>query len=364
MLRRTYAKIDLQAIGNNIEELKRLAGTEVMAVVKADAYGHGMIEVTEEAVRHGVKYFAVATADEAAEFRAHFKNEEILILSSVERELYETLVERNVALTVYTAGDIYCLNEIAEKLDITASVHVKIDSGMGRIGLRTDKEAWDVIAAIKACDNILLKGMFTHLATADEADLTFAKGQLKRFNEVRELFFAEGLRPLCHAANSAAIISLKDAHFDLCRMGISMYGYAPSDEVDMADCSLKPAMSLYSYISHVKSINAGDCVSYGRIFTAEKDTDIATVAIGYADGYRRSLSNKAKGFVNGIEVRQVGRVCMDQIMFDVTGADVKPGDEIMLMGEGFTADDMADIAGTISYEITCGISKRIPRLYD
>lgn len=363
MLRKTYAKIDLQAIGDNIEELKRLANTQVMAVVKADAYGHGMVEVAKEAVYHGVKYFAVATADEACELRKNIEECEILILSSVEEDSYELLISSGITLTVYTPKDIYAINEAALKLGTYALINIKIDTGMGRIGLRTDDELAQVLDAVSSCKNVRLTGIFTHFATADEADAAFTKRQFERFIEIKEKFYKKGFKPLCHAANSAAIIAHENTHLDICRMGISMYGYPPSYEVDMTNCKLRPAMSIYSHVTYVKRIKAGDTVSYGRIFTAKRDTDIATVAIGYADGYRRSLSNKAKAFINGEEVAQVGRVCMDQVMFDVTGKNVNIGDEVMLMGEGFTADDMAKIAGTISYEIICGISKRVPRVY-
>ncbi len=364
MLRNTYAKVDLCALGENIETLKRLANTPVMAVVKADAYGHGMIEVAGEAIKHGVHYFAVATPDEAVEFKASYPDEQVLILSSAQETAFAKLIDADVIMTAYTRQDIYALERAAQEQKKPARVHIKIDTGMGRIGLRTDEEADEVISALKECPHVHMEGMFTHFATADEADKAYTERQFKRFLHMREKFISAGFKPICHAANSAAIIAHAGTHLDLCRMGISMYGYPPSGEVEMSDCPLKPVMSLVSYITHIKELDAGQSVSYGRKHIAKKDERIATVAIGYADGYRRALSNKAKAFINGQEVRQVGRVCMDQIMLDVTDIDAKEGDEVVLMGAGFDADDMAKICDTISYEILCGISKRVPRVYE
>lgn len=335
-----------------------------MAVVKADAYGHGVKEVSLAAYDTGVRNFAVATPEEALELRSYIKDGVILILSGVERPAYEKLISADITVTVYTEEQILILDEEAKKLNKTAKAHLKIDTGMGRIGLRTDEELHCVLAALKRASNVNLTGMFTHFATADETDKSFTQKQFMRFLSAANAVKSAGFNVICHASNSAATIwQDKKMHLDMCRMGISMYGYPPSFDVDMKNCPVKPAMSLYSYITHIKTIMPGETVSYGRIFTAEKETKIATVAIGYADGYRRALSGKAIGFVNGKKVRQVGRVCMDQIMFDVTDVSANEGDEILLMGEGFNADDMAKISGTISYEILCGISKRVYRIY-
>ena len=364
MLRNTFARVDLAKIGNNIETLKKAAGTQVMAIVKADAYGHGMIRVAGEAINHGVSYFAVATADEAVEFRRNYKKPSILILSSVVEEDYTILISNNIELTVYTAEDILALDIAAKKLDKQALVHIKVDTGMGRIVMRTKEELEEVISALKASKNITVKGLFTHFATADEADFAFTELQFERFIRIKERFLSEGFSPLCHASNSAGILWHKDKHLDLCRMGISMYGYPPSGEVELGEARLEPAMELISYITHVKEIEAGESVSYGRRFTASERRKVATVAIGYADGYRRALTNKGRAFIRGNEVKQVGTVCMDQLMLDVTGMPVKKGDEVLLMGAGYDADDMAADAGTISYEILCGISGRVPRVYE
>ncbi len=363
LLRSTYARIDLGRIGRNIDELKRLSGTKVMAVVKADAYGHGMIKVTAEAMKHGVDFFAVATPDEAIELRENFLSPNILVLSDCPEEAYSALIKYKITMTICSDDEIYLIDKTAKKLSMKAMIHIKVDTGMGRIGLRTPEELKHIISAVKKCENVEIKGLFTHFAAADESDKSFTNLQYDRFLNFKKLLLDRGFYPICHASNSAGIIAHSDKHLDMCRMGISMYGYRPSDEVDMSICHLEPAMSLISHITYIKEIEAGETVSYGRIYTADRPTKIATVAIGYADGYRRSLSNKAVAFTKGKRIKQVGRVCMDQIMFDVTGVDVKIGDEVELMCDEFNADDMAKIADTISYEILCGISKRVPRIY-
>ena len=234
---------------------------------------------------------------------------------------------------------------------------------MGRVGLVTDDEFRKLIDVLKASPNIQAEGIFTHFATADEADKTFTKKQLNRFLQVCGMFEKAGFHPLRHAANSAAIIDVKEACIDLCRMGISLYGYMPSDTMLNYNVDLRPVMSLKSYVSFVKTIHKGDSVSYGRTYIAGGDRRIATIPIGYADGYRRELSGKGRVYIDGVGVPVAGRVCMDQIMVDVTGLEVSVGDEAVLMDERFSADDMARIAGTISYEILTGITKRVPRVY-
>ena len=363
MLRDTYAKIDKNAFAHNIKVLEKAAGTPLMAVVKADAYGHGVAEIVKKAWECGVKWFAVSNPDEAEDVRNTVPYAKILVLSYVMSKACDHMVQDGISVAVYRSEHIFEMQKSAEKLNKKAYVHLKADTGMGRIGFRTDEELSEVLNALSECPDVVLEGYFTHFASADEADLTFAHEQLDRYWHFREMIFAQGYVPLCHASNSAGIIALEDAHFDICRAGISMYGYPPSDEIDMKDMSLKPVMSLISYISYVKNIEAGSGVSYGRTFIAPGISKIATVPIGYADGYLRSLSNKAFAYINGKRVPQVGRVCMDQIMFDVTGIDVNEGDIIELFGEHVGADELAKQAGTISYELLTGITKRVPRVY-
>ncbi|MBQ9942231.1 MAG: alanine racemase [Christensenellaceae bacterium] len=369
MERRTFALIDLNKIAHNIRELKRCAGTAVLAVVKADAYGHGLAAVAQTAYKEGVRHFAVATPDEAQSLRQLLPEGDvmILILSPVEDAVCAKMVACGVSLCVFTKRQVQAAGKAAAALGVPARVHIKLDTGMGRVGLRTDAELEDVLEAVRQNPGVQVEGLFTHFATADEADKSFTALQLEKYRRWQQQVLAAGHKPICHASNSAAILEVGEAHMDLCRMGISMYGYMPSGEVDASLAELQPAMSLFSYISHIKTIEAGESVSYGRTFIAKRPTKVATVPVGYADGYRRGLSGKASAIVMGKMVPLIGRVCMDQIMLDVTGLDVNEGDTVLLMGEengvAFTADDMAACCDTISYEIICGFSARVPRVY-
>ncbi len=363
MLRDTYAEINLNHLEYNIATLRAAADKPLMAVVKADGYGHGAPQVAKKAWECGIEWMAVSNPDEALEIREICPEARILVLSSVLDKACEQMTEFGISVAAYLPEHIAAMQKAAETVGKPALVHLKADTGMGRIGFATDEELEAVLNELKACPDVVCEGLFTHFATADEADLSFAKAQLKRYNEIREKVLAAGFTPICHAANSAATVSLPEAHFDLCREGIAMYGYAPSGEINMKGIVLKPVMTLKSYISHIKTVHKGDSVSYGRIYIAEEDRVIATVPAGYADGYLRALSGKGFAVVNGSRAEQVGRVCMDQTMFDVTGMDVKVEDEIELFGENVPADQLASLAGTISYELLTGITKRVPRVY-
>lgn len=365
MYRKTYAVVDLDCIANNISELRRCAGTEVLAVVKANAYGHGVRQVAQRAEREGVKYFAVATAEEALELRECVSGR-IMILSPVLPEALAELVRADIAPCVFTPAQVRALDKAAEREGKTAKLHVKLDTGMGRVGLRTMAELDAVLDAVEKSRNVEIEGVFTHFATADETDKAFSYKQAERFMQFAERIEQRGHKPLRHAANSAAIIDLPECRFDLCRMGISLYGYFPSDEVERTAANLKPALSLHSYISCLKTIDVGDSVSYGRVFIAKRPTRVATVPIGYADGYKRALTSKgAYALINGKKALLIGRVCMDQIMFDVSDIQAAEGDEVLLLGEGsMNAEDMANLTGTISYEILTSITARVPRVYN
>ncbi len=363
MLRDTYVLIDTEALKHNLRALGEAAGVPLMAVVKADGYGHGMAQVSRAAWEIGLKWFAVSNPDEATELRRVLPDANILVLSSVMPKACETMVREGIAVAVYKPEHVFELQKAASAAGKRAKAHLKADTGMGRIGFVTDEELGILLAALSECPDVEAEGLFTHFASADEAELSFAKKQLDRFNCVRARVFAAGLSPICHAANSAGMLTVPEARFDMARAGISMYGYPPSAETDMKGVSLLPVMSFMSYVSNIKHIKAGDTVSYGRIYTATGDTVIATVPAGYADGYQRALSGRAEAFAAGRRIKQVGRVCMDQIMFDATGADIKEGDPVELFGRHIGADELASVAGTISYELLTGISKRVPRVY-
>ncbi len=362
MLRKTYAVVDLARIAHNIAELKKAAKTDVMAVVKANAYGHGMIQVAKTAVSCGVKWFAVATPDEAAEFRSAL-GEKVLLLSPADGEAVYEMVKGDISLCAFTIPQLEDIKKACRALYKRAFVHLKIDTGMNRIGAKTPEEIGRVLAYLKRNPELALEGVFTHFAKADYTDKSFTDAQYDRFLTAREQVLAAGFQPLFHAANSAATLDYPACHLDLCRLGIAMYGYAPSGETALHGRELLPALSLHTRISHIKELQAGEAVSYGAIYVAEKPETIATVPIGYADGYLRSFSGKARAFLNGRTVSVAGRVCMDQTMFCVTGTGAKIGDELVLLGDGYTANDLAELAGTISYEILTGISSRVPRVY-
>ncbi len=364
MLRDTYAEINTGAFKKNLRELLKAAeGTPLMAVVKADAYGHGAARMARCAAEEGVNWFAVSNPDEAIEIRETIGKAHILVLSSIMDKACESVVKNDISVAAYEPEHITALEKAAAGLGKKALVHLKADTGMGRIGFRTVGELKNLIAVLKSCKNVIPEGLFMHFATADEKDLSFSEKQLEIFKGFKKTLADNGLNPICHAANSAGITALPEARFDICRAGISMYGYPASKDVDLKGVVLTPVMSFKSYVSCLKEIDAGESVSYGRTFIAKDRMKVATVSAGYADGYLRALSNKAKAFVNGSTVRQIGRVCMDQIMLDVTGVDVKVGDEVELFGEHITAQDLAEIAGTISYELLTGVAKRVPRVY-
>ena len=367
MLRQTFALIRQDDIAHNIRELRRAAGTPVMAVVKADAYGHGMHHVVSTALKQGVNWLAVATPDEALDLKENGCEAHILVLSPVLKEALPQLVENRISICVCELEQLELLEQCGKHMGLDALVHVKVDTGMGRVGIRSMEEFIPMLAFFKEAKHVKFEGIFTHFATADETDKTFTFEQAARFRAFCESAQAAGFHPLRHAANSAATIELPDTHFDLCRIGISLYGYMPSKEVSPKGVELRPALSLYSYISYLKTIHAGDSVSYGRRYTATEDRVIATVPIGYADGYRRELTNCGSAIIRGKKVPLVGTVCMDQVMFDVTGTGAQEGDRVVLIGEEgeerITADDLAACCGTISYEILTGFTKRVARVY-
>ena len=364
MIRQTYAEIDLGAIKHNIRLLKECARTEVMAVVKADGYGHGMKQVALAAYEENVRWFAVATAGEALDLRSELPDAGILILSYPEEQYLEELISNGISVTAYTMEQMAKIHEICSDLGLKARIHLAIDTGMNRIGIKGDEDLIRILDFMKK-NGMDMEGVFTHFATADEGNKSFTVFQLEGFRHAVDVIKANGFDPIVHASNSAATIEVIGAHFDMCRMGISMYGYAPSGEVDIKGLDLRPALKLKSYVTHKKVIEKGETVSYGRHHEAMERETILTVPIGYADGYHRSMSGKAMAEVHGIAIQNVGNICMDQTMFLIKeGEDsVRVGDEVVLIGDRFNAESLAEAAGTISYEILTSLSKRVPRVY-
>lgn len=362
--KRVCAYIHEDAIRHNFEEIKKQipCETRIMPVIKADAYGHGALTFAN-ILKEEASYFAVATVDEALELRNNGIENPILVLGHTFPEEMEVAVKNDIILTITSYDDAVTASEIAKKLGKKVAVHIKVDTGMSRIGFLPNEESKEIIKEISLLKNLIIDGVFTHFATADEEDLSFTEIQKKRFFEFTKELSSEYT---LHAGNSAAIMQYKSASFDVMRPGIILYGLYPSAEVARSVLELEPVMELVSHVAYVKSIKPGDSVSYGRTFTADKNMRIATIPVGYADGYPRLLSNKGRVIINGKYAPIVGRICMDQFMVDVTDIEnVKVGDKVILMGRdkdlNITADEIASLTGTINYEVVCDISKRVPR---
>ncbi len=362
--KRVCAYIHTGAIKHNFNEIKKQipCGTNVMPVIKADAYGHGALTFAN-ILKEETDYFAVATVDEAIELRNSGIVKPLLVLGHTFPEEQEDAIRNGVILTVSSYEDAVNISGMAQELKREAVVHIAVDTGMSRIGFKPDEESKAIINKIASLEKIRIDGVFTHFSTADEADKSFTNLQTERFLEFTKDLSAEYI---LHCGNSAAIMQHKSASFDMMRPGIILYGLYPSDEVDKLVLDLRPVMELISHVAFVKTINKGDSVSYGRTFVAEKEMRIATIPVGYADGYPRLLSNKGRVIINGKYAPIVGRICMDQFMVDVTAIDdVQTGTKVILMGNSgecsVTADDIASLTGTINYEVVCNISKRVPR---
>lgn len=370
-IRSVWAEVDLDIIAENMREIRRITkpSAEIIAVIKANAYGHGAAEIADVLLRNGADRFAVAVLDEAVKLRSCGINAPILILGYTSPERAATIVDGDIATCVYHYNDALALSDEAVKQQKTVKLHIKIDSGMGRIGYQPNEESIKEICRIAALPNVLIEGVFTHFCTADSKDKSFTNKQYESFDWVCSRLREESIKiKFCHCANSAAILELLPYHYDMVRAGIILYGMAPSDEVDITKTNLRPAMTLKCKVTHVKEIVAGDSVSYGRKFIANSTRVIASLPLGYADGYTRLLSCKAKVLIHGRRVPVVGNICMDQCMIDVTGiADVQVGDEVVLFGQQdsseVTVEELAGLLGTINYEIVCMLSDRIPRVY-
>lgn len=377
---KTTVRVDLSLVAWNIRELKKLCTgtTRMMAVVKANAYGHGAVETAKTALGCGADYLGVARVSEAVELRKACIDAPILLFGDVDENHIEYLAANDIRVTLSTERDAVRLSKKAAAAGVTVKAHVKVDTGMGRLGIFVDpqnsvsspttdvKQTFDIIVHILGLEGIHVEGLYTHFANADAGDKQHALGQLKIFNDILEMLNQKGFKPdICHAANSAAIIEMPQAHFDMVRPGIAIYGLWPSDEVDKTKVELKPAMSIVSNIIQLKNVPPGFKVSYGSRHTTPESTLIATVPIGYADGYSRLLSSKGSMLVRGKKAPIVGRICMDFTMIDVGGIKgVAEGDEVVVMGcqenACITADEIAQLTGTINYEVVSALTRRMP----
>ena len=378
-----WAEIDLNAIDQNIRQLIRLtaSSTRFMAVIKANAYGHGLCEIARQAVSSGAQWLGVARIGEGIDLRAAGVKAPILVLGYTPPEDAGHLVANRLSATVYTLADAIGISQTAVNHSATIPIHLKVDTGMGRYGMLPQKggrlavdapvsgDAVRRVIQISKLPGVRLEGVFTHFAASDSDDNTYTHQQLSIFTNFFSALEQAGVSiPLKHAANSGAIIGMAQAHLDMVRAGISMYGYYPSEEVDKSRVALKPAMALKARIVQLKKVLANFCVSYGMTHRTSAPTTIATVPVGYADGYPRILSSRGQMLVHGQRAPVVGRVCMDSTMLDVGHIPgVQVGDEVVIMGQQgeavITGDELAASLHTINYEIVTGIMDRVTRIY-
>lgn len=369
---RIVAEINLGAIVSNMEHMRAKINqeTKMIAVIKADGYGHGALKVAERL--EGLDYlfgFATATAEEALELRAGGIRKPILILGYTFPEDYEALITNEIRPAVFKAETAEQLAACAKRLGKKAAVHIKVDTGMSRIGVPADDTGLSIVKEIASYQELVIEGIFTHFARADEIDKKYAKLQLERFLHFTDECQAQGVTiAYRHCSNSAGILEFKEANMDFVRAGITVYGLWPSDEVSRDSIMLTPAMTLKSSIVYIKTLEAGTQISYGGTYTTEKATRIATIPVGYADGYPRSLSNKGCVLIKGKRAPIVGRVCMDQFMVDVTEIpEAEEYDEVILLGKSekdeITAEEIGNLSGRFNYELVCDITKRVPREY-
>ena len=362
----TYVKIDLDVVEANFQAVAEKAGVPVMAIVKADAYGHGAVEVAR-ALADKCAFFGVSSMLEALELRQHQIQNPILILGHTPPAAFPQAIRLGIRPAIFCQEDAKELSRVATQLGMQALFHIAVDTGMGRIGFQATYDDAAIAANAAQLPGLRAEGLFSHFATADCADLSQAKAQAQRFDQFDRWLKELGVNvPLRHMDNSAGIMNFEN-HYEMVRSGIVTYGLYPSGEVDPALLALQSALTWHSRVTHVKQLAPGHGISYGATFVTERDTLVATIPVGYADGYRRSLSGKFYVLIRGQKAPILGRICMDQLMVDVTDIPgVVPGDKVVLIGsqgeQTITMEQIAEAAGSFNYEFVCGISRRVPRL--
>lgn len=360
----TYAEIELEAIKHNIAEIKKIISpkTKFMAVVKANAYGHGAVAVSRAAVESGVDYLSVANVREALELREAGMLMPILILTESPTSVMDEIVQHRLTQTVYSYAEAKALSDEAVKRNKKAAVHIKVDTGMGRVGVNPS-EAVALYHKIASLPNLIIEGIFTHFAKAEEHGDSYTDQQFEKF---KNIITRLDEIPIKHAANSAATLFHPQTHLDMVRVGLMMYGIYPSGGTHRSIC-LRPALSFKTRVAYIKRVTQNMPLSYGGTHVTSHETTIVTLPVGYADGYSRKLSNKAKVLIKGKRYPVVGTISMDMTLVDVGDAKVEVGDEVVLIGsqgvETISADEVARLSDTISYEIICSIGKRVPRIY-
>ena len=370
---RVWAEVDLDAIWENMVHMKENIAekTKILAVIKTDGYGHGGVPIAKMLEQLDFMFgYAAATYEEAHVLREAGVKKPILILGYTFPYCYEELILEEIRPAVYRRDTVEELVAAAAKVGQKAKVHIKVDTGMGRIGITPDEEGLEFVRFLMGHPELEVEGIFTHFAKSDEEDKTSANHQLALFQNFIDRIQTElGLTiPVKHCSNSAAILEMPQANMDMVRAGITTYGLYPSEEVRKDIVPLRAAMSLYSHIVYCKTIHAGQSVSYGGLFTAQKDTRVATIPVGYGDGYPRSLSGKGYVLIRGKKAPILGRVCMDQFMVDISEIPgVMEGDKVTLLGvdgtERITAEELGELSGRFNYEFVCDLGKRIPRVY-
>lgn len=370
LTRPVWAEINLDHIAHNIQEVKRITqkDTLITAVIKADAYGHGAAVIGQTLLDNGADRFAVATLSEAVQLRRAYQETAILILGYTPNDLADIVVEHDLIQTVYSLEQAQAFNAAATSKNKTVKLHIKIDTGMHRLGFKANAESVEAIEAISKLSNVEIEGVFTHFAVADEVDKSYTMTQVKKYNEVIAGLEAKGIQiPIKHVSNSAAIIDLPELNYNMVRAGVMLYGLYPSDDVKKENVDLRQAMSLKAELSHVKELDAAMGVSYGLKYKTSTRTKIGTLPIGYADGFTRLYSFKANGIIKGIKKPIVGRICMDQCMIELNDLDAQVGDVVTLFGQdgdaNISIDEVAKYVDTINYEVVCMIDKRVPRVY-
>ncbi|MDZ7820300.1 MAG: alanine racemase [Aliarcobacter sp.] len=368
--RAVWAEINLDNLAHNMKEVRKITNknSKITAVIKADGYGHGAVAIAETLLENGADRFAVATLSEAIQLKTFFPNIETMVLGYTPSDLAQDVIKYNIIQTIYTLEQAKEFSKVAVSLNKKIVVHIKLDSGMNRLGMVYSDETIETILEMSKLDSLFIEGIFTHFAAADELDKEYTIQQVEKYKYIVNSLEQRGLNiPIKHVSNSAAIIDLPEFNFDMVRAGIMLYGLYPSKDVNHEIVKLKEVMCLKAKISQVKKVNAGSGISYGLKYKCDKDSTVATLPIGYADGYTRMLSGKAKVIVNGSIVPVVGNICMDQCIINVTGLDVKMGDEVILFGgndsNGISIDSVAQLLNTINYEIVCMVDKRVPRVY-
>lgn len=368
---RVQANVDLNAIGHNISQIRKSikTGTKLMVIVKADAYGHGAVPIAKALDDYGIDAYGVAIIEEAVELRNAGISKPILVLGYTPKEQYGLVVAYDVTQTVFQYELAEALSCVALAQGKVAKIHIKLDTGMSRLGFSDTLESIAEIKRISELKGIIIEGLFSHFAKADETDKTNSKVQLERFLDFAAALEKEHINiPIRHISNSAGIIDIKDADLNMVRCGIATYGIYPSDWVNKKSVKLIPAMELKTHVIYVKDVEAGVGVSYGATYITDRKTRVATIAVGYADGYSRNLSNLGKVIIHGQYASIIGRICMDQFMVDVTDIkDVKQGDTVTLLGRDqdlyISVEELAEWSHSFPYELVCTVGKRIPRVY-